>query len=88
MNLHRIRAFNLSRIFKLFLSSCFVGVKKPDAGIYRLALQLTQQEPARCVFIDDRALNLECARQVGMQTIQFQSAASLAGELRRLSIEA
>ena len=88
LNLHRIRAFNLSRIFKLFLSSCFVGVKKPDAGIYRLALQLTQQEPARCVFIDDRALNLECAGNVGMQTIQFQTASQLAVELRRLSIEA
>lgn len=88
LNLHRIRAFNLPSIFKLFLSSCFVGVKKPDAAIYRLALQLTQQEPAECVFIDDRALNLECAGRVGMQTIEFQTAGELELELRRLGIGA
>jgi putative hydrolase of the HAD superfamily len=87
LNLHRIRAFGLPNIFKLFLSSCFVGVKKPDAAIYRLALQLTQQEPAQCVFIDDRALNLECAGRVGMHTIQFQTAAQLALDLRALGIE-
>lgn len=88
LNLHRIRAFNLARIFKLFLSSCFVGAKKPEAVIYRLALQLTQQEPADCVFIDDRALNLECARRVGMHTIEFQNAGQLACELRGLGVEA
>jgi len=90
LNLHRIRAFNLSRIFKLFPSSCFVGVKKPDAGIYRLALQLTQQEPARCVFIDDRALDLECAGNVGMQTFSFKpqvsSRLNFAGSASRPSV--
>jgi putative hydrolase of the HAD superfamily len=87
LNVHRIRAFGLPNIFKLFLSSCFVGVKKPDAAIYRFALQLTQQEPAQCVFVDDRALNLECAERVGMHTIQFQTAAQLALDLRALGIE-
>jgi putative hydrolase of the HAD superfamily len=87
LNLHRIQAFGLRDIFKLFLSSCFLGVRKPDEAIYQLALRLTQQEPARCVFIDDRALNLECARREGMQTIQFQSATQLEQDLGALGAE-
>ena len=87
LNLHRITSFGLQEIFKLFLSSCFLGVKKPDAAIYRLALKLTQQRPDRCVFIDDRALNLECAREEGMHTIQFQNVSQLEGDLRALGLE-
>jgi len=34
------------------------------------------------LFIDDRALNLECARQLGMRTIHFQSAAQLREDLQ------
>ncbi len=87
LNAYRIQAFGLQRIFKLFLSSCYLGVRKPDAAIYQLALRLTQQEPAQCVFIDDRALNLECAEREGMKTIQFKNAAQLEHDLRALAVE-
>lgn len=87
LNAHRIASFGLRGIFKLFLSSCYVGLRKPDAAIYQLALRLTQQEPSRCVFIDDRALNLECAGREGMKTIQFRNAVQLEQDLRALGIE-
>lgn len=86
LNAHRIESFGLRSIFKLFLSSCYLDVRKPDAAIYQLALRLTQQEPARCVFIDDRALNLECAEREGMKTLQFRNAAQLEQDLRALGI--
>lgn len=87
LNLYRIPAFGLQKFFKLYLSSCFLGLKKPDAAIYRLALKLTQQKPEECVFVDDRALNLECAHAEGMHTIQFESAGQLERDLRALGIE-
>lgn len=87
LNLHRIRVFGLRSIFKFFLSSCFLHVLKPDQAIYQLALKLTQEEPERCVFIDDRELNVECARREGMHTIQFKSAGQLESELRGLGVE-
>ncbi|HUI43253.1 MAG TPA: HAD family phosphatase [Terriglobia bacterium] len=87
LNLHRIPAFGLQKIFKLFLSSCFLGFKKPDPAIYQIALRLTQQRPGECIFIDDRALNLECASREGMRTIQFQSANQLEHDLRALGVE-
>ena len=81
LNLLRIEKFNLRREFEAFFSSCFVALRKPEEGIYRLALDVTQRRPDVCLFIDDRALNLECARQLGMRTIHFQNAAQLSQEL-------
>jgi putative hydrolase of the HAD superfamily len=78
----------LRGIFRLFVSSCFVGLRKPESGIYRLALETTQVNPEECCFIDDRALNLECAAKMGMRTIQMQTLEQLRGELERLEVKA
>ena len=83
LNLYRIEKFDLRRDFAAFFSSCFVGERKPDAAIYRFALQVTQRKPEECVFIDDRPLNLECARRLGLRTIHYRSAEQLQEELRR-----
>jgi putative hydrolase of the HAD superfamily len=87
LNLHRIERFGLRRYFTIFLSSCFLGTAKPDHTIFKLALQLTQLAPEETLFIDDRALNLECARSYGMHTIHYQGAVQLQRELRRLDVE-
>jgi beta-phosphoglucomutase-like phosphatase (HAD superfamily) len=63
--------------------SFFVGVRKPDEAIYRLAIRVTQRRPGACLFIDDRELNLEGARLLDMRTIHYQSPAQLREELRR-----
>src|ERR1700693_5409960 len=88
LNLHRIEKFGLPKIFRLFVSSCFVGLRKPESGIYRLALETTQINPQECCFIDDRALNLECAASLGMRTIQMQTLEGLREELERLGVKA
>ncbi len=82
LNDYRIERFGLRRDFTAFFSSCYVGARKPEEGIYRMALQITQRAPEECLFIDDRALNLECARRLGMRTIHYQNAAQLRAELR------
>jgi putative hydrolase of the HAD superfamily len=88
LNLYRIEKFGLREIFRLFVSSCFVGLRKPESGIYRLATDITQFNPEECCFIDDRALNLECAAKLGMRTIQMQSLEQLREELAKLGLNA
>jgi putative hydrolase of the HAD superfamily len=88
INQYRIRTFRLREYFSAFFSSCYLGVRKPDRGIYSLVLQITQREPAECVLIDDRGLNLECAREMGMHTIRFVNVAQLRGDLAQLGIGA
>ena len=87
LNLYRIRKFGLQTIFRLFISSCFVGLRKPESGIYRLAIEITQMNPEQCCFIDDRALNLECAAKLGMQTIQMKTLEQLQENLGRLGVK-
>jgi HAD superfamily hydrolase (TIGR01509 family) len=59
---------------------------EPAERLYRLALQLTRREPERCVFIEDRAINLVCAARLGLHTIEFRGADELRAELERLGI--
>jgi len=87
LNLYRIEKFGFREIFRLFVSSCFVGLRKPESGIYRLAIELTQINPEECCFIDDRALNLEIAEKMGMHTIQMQTLEQLREELMKLGVE-
>jgi putative hydrolase of the HAD superfamily len=86
INEYRIEKFKLRDYFEAFFSSCYLGVRKPDLGIYSLALKITQQSPAECILIDDRGLNLECAREVGMQTILFKDLAQLRADLAHFDI--
>ncbi len=88
LNLYRIENNGLRNIFSVFVSSCFVGMRKPESDIYRTALEITQISPAECCFIDDRALNLECATKLGMQTIQMQTPEQLQKSLAGLGVVA
>jgi len=87
LNLYRIEKFGLRSIFSLFISSCFVGLRKPEPDIYRLALEITQKAPEECCFIDDRSINLESAKRLGMHTIEMDNVAQLREDLRRLEAQ-
>jgi putative hydrolase of the HAD superfamily len=87
LNVYRIGKFGLRDIFRVFVSSCFVGLRKPESGIYQLAIELTQIVPEDCCFIDDRSLNLEYAAKLGMHTILMQTLDQLRADLEKLSVK-
>lgn len=86
MNDYRIKQFGLSQIFDLFVSSCYVGMRKPDEKIYRLAVDLIQKQPDECCFIDDRPTNIEGAEKIGMRTVLMRDAAQLKKDLQDLGV--
>jgi len=86
INEYRIAQFRLRDYFGAFFSSCYLGLRKPDPKIYHLALEIKHRRPQECVMIDDRGLNLECAREIGMHAIQFENVAQLQQDLARLGI--
>jgi putative hydrolase of the HAD superfamily len=87
LNQYRIETFNLREDFSVFFSSCYVRARKPEDTIFRVALEVTQRRPEQCVFIDDRALNLESPRRLGIHTIHHQNAEHLRTELSKLGVE-
>lgn len=73
LTIHRIRRFELSRIIDAFVCSCFVHFRKPDADIYRMALDISQVPPDQGVYIDDRPMFVDVAETLGIRGIRHTS---------------
>jgi len=69
LNEYRIRKLGLINFVDFFVSSCFVHIRKPDADIFRVALDIAQATPAQTVYLDDRAMFVEVAQGLGIQGI-------------------
>ena len=67
LNEHRIRTFGLGKFIDFFISSSFVHYRKPDADIFRIALDIAQVAPEQVVYIDDRPMFVDVARNMGIQ---------------------
>jgi putative hydrolase of the HAD superfamily len=87
LNEYRIEAFSLRRDFQVFFSSCYLGCRKPEENIFRIALEVTQRRPENCLFIDDRPLNLESPRRLGINAIHYQSPGQLRVDLQKHGVE-
>ncbi|HKO16699.1 MAG TPA: HAD family phosphatase [Gemmatimonadaceae bacterium] len=86
LNTMRIQRFGLCAMFDVFFSSCWLGVRKPTRDLYERVLGMTQADPRRSLFVDDREQNLAPARALGMRVVQFRSAAQLERELRAMQL--
>ncbi|HUA91672.1 MAG TPA: HAD-IA family hydrolase [Terracidiphilus sp.] len=85
-NEYRFKQFGLRRYFKLALSSCFVGRRKPELAMYRCAVDILGVPAERILFIDDRQENANGATAAGMKAIVFQGEAALRQELQGLGV--
>ena len=65
----RIKRFRLKETIDFFVCSGFVGLRKPDYDIYRLALDLSQSQPEEVIYIDDRPILVEIGRELGLFSI-------------------
>jgi putative hydrolase of the HAD superfamily len=81
VNAHRISAFKLDQLADTFISSCFVSMRKPDAGIFRLALDLAQTPAEQVAFIDNTAMFVKIAEDLGMRGILHQNHKSTCDQL-------
>lgn len=86
LNDYRIATFGLVELLDCFISSCYVGLRKPHPEIYKLALDLLQRDPGEVVFIDDRSENIAAAKALGMHGIVHATAKQTAAELGELGV--
>jgi putative hydrolase of the HAD superfamily len=69
LNEYRIRKFKLDGFVDFFISSCFVHVRKPDADIFRLALDIAQVPARKVVYIENTPMFVQIAEGVGIPSI-------------------
>lgn len=71
----------INEIFDVVVDSGFVGLRKPEHGIYRLLLERLALPPEATVFVDDVEVNCEAARELGMHAIHFRTTAQAIADL-------
>jgi putative hydrolase of the HAD superfamily len=72
LNDYRIKKFQLHRCFDAFVSSGEVGLRKPDPGIFQLAIGIARVEPQQCLYFDDRPILAEAAKRAGIKAYHHQ----------------
>jgi putative hydrolase of the HAD superfamily len=85
-NEYRFEHFGLRKYFNVALSSCYLGLRKPEPAIYHRALDILGRPAERILFIDDRMENVAGAEAAGMKAIRFEGAESLRSELVSLGV--
>jgi putative hydrolase of the HAD superfamily len=85
-NDYRFKRYGLRDAFDVALSSCYVGLRKPHAPIYRRALDILGRPAERILFIDDRQENVAGAEAAGMKALRFDGADQLRRDLETLGV--
>ena len=86
LNEHRIKKFQLDRFVDFFVSSCFVHFRKPDADIYRIALDIAQVPIEQVVYIEDRQMFVDVARGLGIRSVLHTDYISTSLELASMGL--
>ena len=87
LNAYRIRTFKLTRLVDFFVSSCFVHVRKPDADIFRLALDIAQVPGRRVVYVENTPMFVEVAEDLGIRSILHRDHRSTGAQLASLGLQ-
>ena len=73
----------VDEIFDVVVDSAFIGVRKPDPGIYEVTLERLGTAPGAALLIDDLEINCEGARALGMEAVWFRETEQAIAEVER-----
>jgi putative hydrolase of the HAD superfamily len=86
INAFRIRKFRLAGFVDAFISSCFVHIRKPDADIFRLSLDIAQTSAEQVVYIDNTPMFVEIAEDLGIRGIRHTDYKSTCAKLASVGL--
>ena len=83
----RVRRFALGEFVDFFVISGCVGFRKPDAAIFRLALDVAQARLEESVYLEDRSMFVDVATSLGLRTVWHRDAASTRAALAAMGLD-
>lgn len=86
LNAFRIKKFKLDMFVDCFISSCFVHLRKPDADMFRLALDIVQTPAMQVVYIENTPLFVQVAEGLGIRGILHTDYKSTCAKLASLGL--
>jgi HAD superfamily hydrolase (TIGR01509 family) len=87
LNSYRIRRFKLDGFVDSFISSCFVHVRKPDADIFRLALDIAQAPARQVIYIENTPMFVQIAEGLGIRSILHADYKSTCAKLASFGLQ-
>ena len=87
LNVYRIQKFKLDQFVDSFISSCFVHVRKPDADIFRLALDIAQAPARQVVYIENTPMFVRIAEGLGIRSILHTDYRSTCAKLASFGLQ-
>jgi putative hydrolase of the HAD superfamily len=87
VNAHRIRQFKLDSFVDCFISSCFVHIRKPDADIFRLALDIAQAPARQVLYLENTPMFVQIAEGLGIRSILHTDYKSTCANLASFGFE-
>jgi putative hydrolase of the HAD superfamily len=87
LNAYRIRQFKLNGLVDFFISSCFVHLRKPDADIFRLALDIAQTPARQVVYIEDTPMFVRIAEGLEIRSILHTAYRSTCAKLSAFGLQ-
>jgi len=87
LNAYRIRKFKLDEFVDAFISSCFVHLHKPDADIFRLALDIAQTPAQHVVYIENTPMFVQIAEGLGIRSILHTDYSSTRAKLASFGLQ-
>lgn len=87
LNDYRIETFGLFKYFECFFSSCYLGVRKPEPEIFKIALNVLHKNADECLYIDDREENYNSAKNLGLNSILLKEPRRLRQRLQENNID-
>jgi putative hydrolase of the HAD superfamily len=76
--------FDWLKLFDFMTFSAEVRLIKPDHAIYEHTLRGLGVAADEALFVDDREINVQAARELGIHALQFRSVAQLRRELEAM----
>jgi FMN phosphatase YigB (HAD superfamily) len=87
LNSHRIREFKLGGFVDFFISSCFVHLRKPDADIFKIALDIAQVPEGQIVYIENTPMFVQVAEGLGIRSILHTDYRSTCAKLASFGLQ-
>ena len=87
LNTYRISKFKLDELVDFFVSSCFVHLRKPDADIFRLALDLAQVPTEQILYIENTLMFAQIAEDLGIRSILHTDYPSTCAQLASFGLQ-
>ncbi|HEY5529640.1 MAG TPA: HAD family hydrolase [Thermoleophilia bacterium] len=86
LNAYRIRTFKLGEFVDFFVSSCFVHLRKPDADIFRLALDIAQTPAGQVAYVENTPMFVRVSEGLGIRSILHTDYRSTCAHLASLGL--